>query len=158
MLSPAVPLDFANFYPRPPRGGRPSASQISYAGWQFLSTPSARRATFVRQMSWHDAKFLSTPSARRATPCAVHLRCMRQISIHALREEGDVAGIVHLRVLNRFLSTPSARRATCRRCRVYRWMAFLSTPSARRATFQTKRTGWGKEYFYPRPPRGGRPL
>ena len=33
------------FYPRPPRGGRPSPTR--YGAWQsrFLSTPSARRAT-----------------------------------------------------------------------------------------------------------------
>ena len=57
-------------------------------------------------------KFLSTPSARRAT-------CMRQeqnssicISIHALREEGDPTTPVTVRCMFLFLSTPSARRAT----------------------------------------------
>ena len=34
------------------------------------------------------------------------------ISIHALREEGDVAADVVILYRNRFLSTPSARRAT----------------------------------------------
>ena len=57
-------------------------------------------------------KFLSTPSARRATitvPCLVYAIV---ISIHALREEGDMVtaafGSAHIL----FLSTPSARRAT----------------------------------------------
>ena len=36
-----------------------------------------------------------------------------QISIHALREEGDVASNVALTHTVVFLSTPSARRATC---------------------------------------------
>ena len=35
-------------------------------------------------------RFLSTPSARRATQCRKVVRIMREISIHALREEGDV--------------------------------------------------------------------
>ena len=33
---------------------------------------------------------------------------------------------------------------------------FLSTPSARRATYQAGAWRSGCEYFYPRPPRGGR--
>ena len=56
--------------------------------------------------------FLSTPSARRAT---LHLDLFRQrseISIHALREEGDFLRRAHLIGNILFLSTPSARRAT----------------------------------------------
>ena len=34
---------------------------------QFLSTPSARRATEDLPEEWTDETFLSTPSARRAT-------------------------------------------------------------------------------------------
>ena len=34
---------------------------------------------------------------------------------------------------------------------------FLSTPSARRATLRRFRDSQGTTYFYPRPPRGGRP-
>ena len=34
-----------NFYPRPPRGGRPLPPQLPPQPPQFLSTPSARRAT-----------------------------------------------------------------------------------------------------------------
>ena len=56
-----------NFYPRPPRGGRQSSPYI----WMMVLT------------------FLSTPSARRATILAVHLDDGFDISIHALREEGD---------------------------------------------------------------------
>ena len=57
-----------NFYPRPPRGGRPSEIQNEPIDPEFLSTPSARRATVLRVVSWmYLFKFLSTPSARRAT-------------------------------------------------------------------------------------------
>ena len=79
--------------------------------------------------------FLSTPSARRAT----HNR-------------------VHLRILYLFLSTPSARRATCN---IFTYSTdykiFLSTPSARRATAAHSDDCAVRRYFYPRPPRGGRP-
>ena len=84
--------DMADFYPRPPRGGR-------------LPVRSTSAKT-------------------------------RTISIHALREEGDPMRLSSSAPRRLFLSTPSARRAT--RC---------GFPVLRRAG-----------YFYPRPPRGGRPL
>ena len=56
-----------HFYPRPPRGGR--------------------RAAYSMALSID--KFLSTPSARRATTGAEHGAPPANISIHALREEGD---------------------------------------------------------------------
>ncbi len=34
-----------DFYPRPPRGGRPNNTVLMQCFEQFLSTPSARRAT-----------------------------------------------------------------------------------------------------------------
>ena len=57
-----------------------------------------------------------------------------EISIHALREEGDGKTYALLLEGLRFLSTPSARRAT--------------TPDMSLWTLLS--------YFYPRPPRGGR--
>ena len=57
---------------------------------QFLSTPSARRATSaVRFKTQRRMTFLSTPSARRATDRDLRLVLDVAISIHALREEGD---------------------------------------------------------------------
>ena len=125
-----------HFYPRPPRGGRPTTSTLSQFFARFLSTPSARRATknlAVRHLLLDDfyprpprggrrwtamaksspSRFLSTPSARRATssfrypyrwkvyfyprpPRGGRRYLLNQIdncpliSIHALREEGDV--------------------------------------------------------------------
>ena len=79
--------------------------------------------------------FLSTPSARRATASTRSLAIHPLISIHALREEGDDAATLTLRAQIAFLSTPSARRATC-------WQG---------------RCRYRRRYFYPRPPRGGRP-
>ena len=39
------PPSTSNFYPRPPRGGRPAVVLEDYEETKFLSTPSARRAT-----------------------------------------------------------------------------------------------------------------
>ena len=55
----------------------------------FLSTPSARRATFGGYHLNKKKKFLSTPSARRATQMFQKFSACKEISIHALREEGD---------------------------------------------------------------------
>ena len=127
---------------------------------QFLSTPSARRATLKADglsaiernfyprpprggrlgISAHAttlAIFLSTPSARRATSSAADAAAVPVISIHALREEGDTNGLHPTFAIWEFLSTPSARRATMKR--------FVGC-------FQAQTN------FYPRPPRGGRLL
>ena len=79
---------------------------------QFLSTPSARRATASLIQSNGCEEFLSTPSARRATHIVGLPSKNRVISIHALREEGDTTFRTPQQSASRFLSTPSARRAT----------------------------------------------
>ena len=64
---------------------------------QFLSTPSARRATSQNSTKKTAlSKFLSTPSARRATGLGDKWFEDNQISIHALREEGDFAMLGHM--------------------------------------------------------------
>ena len=67
LLASAALSTASNFYPRPPRGGRQNHCQLQAQRAGFLSTPSARRATW--------------PCGRGVTA--------RPISIHALREEGD---------------------------------------------------------------------
>ena len=147
---------------------------------QFLSTPSARRATDVACVNANSQTlFLSTPSARRATRMARASTSLprnfyprpprggRQVTV------GEMFGILGFlstpsarratrprassSTSRRFLSTPSARRATwiCARTPV-RGSGFLSTPSARRATDVRVTSVEKITYFYPRPPRGGR--
>ena len=124
--------------------------------------------------------FLSTPSARRATDTFGCAEVTVQISIHALREEGDTRSRMKTAGFRAFLSTPSARRATNQKpsislpftiflstpsarratkmlCEKGNLMQFLSTPSARRATRRKSLQTQRKTNFYPRPPRGGRP-
>ena len=149
---------FFYFYPRPPRGGRHSTSGSRERKSLFLSTPSARRATYhsgvvyvfisisihaLREEGDLSAKQVLTlslyfyprpPRGGRPTRAPKHTE-RGYISIHALREEGDVAPIAVLRSSVLFLSTPSARRAT----------SGFGYPRASSIN------------FYPRPPRGGRP-
>ena len=82
--------------------------------------------------------------------------CGTDISIHALREEGDGDKIMLDKLNHLFLSTPSARRATRYDDRGQPYLEFLSTPSARRATTFPAAGKAAACYFYPRPPRGGR--
>ena len=61
-------LKVNDFYPRPPRGGRQGVLTKVGSWIEFLSTPSARRATVGITVPVDDeSEFLSTPSARRAT-------------------------------------------------------------------------------------------
>ena len=59
-------------------------------------------------------EFLSTPSARRATGKHISVHQEAGISIHALREEGDDKTDPGVSSATKFLSTPSVRRATLR--------------------------------------------
>ena len=64
---------------------------------EFLSTPSARRATSdAGESGVALGEFLSTPSARRATRLLGFRIVLFLISIHALREEGDQSRPIRL--------------------------------------------------------------
>ena len=109
-----------DFYPRPPRGGRQDTRSIYRRHGAFLSTPSARRATLFTVIGqikhW-------------------------KISIHALREEGDLLlGVDNTgRTRNFYPRPPRGGRPACRPCRKGGEKIFLSTPSARRATCHASR-------------------
>ena len=79
------------------------------------------------------------------------------ISIHALREEGDLGAQVRRVVERAFLSTPSARRAT--RDHVQRPLTTEISIHALREEGDLMSVSFLRsgDYFYPRPPRGGRP-
>ena len=125
---------------------------------QFLSTPSARRATSLLVELAPVCEFLSTPSARRATGGRALRPLFRGISIHALREEGD--GEQRAPVARSQISIHALREEgdPCPRGWLQSACAFLSTPSARRATRYFSKGIYTPCYFYPRPPRGGRPF
>ena len=123
-------------------------------------------------------QFLSTPSARRATGGFLPARFLWHISIHALREEGDLLDTPFFYFFTNFYPRPPRggrrRKGKAGRCprdfyprpprggRPRLWLTgtrrwrFLSTPSARRATIPVARVVLDCFDFYPRPPRGGR--
>ena len=80
-----------DFYPRPPRGGRPGRNTAPGRPSDFYPRPP-RGGRLERQRKKRSLEqFLSTPSARRATNPLHHANVSTVISIHALREEGDTA-------------------------------------------------------------------
>ena len=126
-----------NFYPRPPRGGRRAARDKSRP--VFPISIHALREEGDRLLLSGVRKprnFYPRPPRGGRPKFDEKTGLFENISIHALREEGD-----RLRVMS--------RRGT--------WL-FLSTPSARRATAVAVCLQLLIEHFYPRPPRGGRPV
>ena len=105
-----------NFYPRPPRGGRQGVAFAKSLAQQFLSTPSARRAT---------SSGLQAVSAH-------------EISIHALREEGDRSAGCRSTADYHFYPRPPRGGRPANSSGVMSSSLFLSTPSARRATEAAK--------------------
>ncbi len=125
----------ANFYPRPPRGGRlRHSSKLQQDKGYFYPRPPRGGRLCIPCACWLCPRFLSTPSARRATAHKCPHCAGLHISIHALREEGDLPWLSLCSAIGKFLSTPSARRATDA---PLIWATSLM-------------------YFYPRPLRGGR--
>ena len=139
----STPSGAQDFYPRPPRGGRPVAVSRQLLTEHFYPRPprGGRLADVVKQrvdflISIHALReegdvqcvincvqlfeFLSTPSARRATANIGEQAILNKISIHALREEGDGIRAQPATAASRFLSTPSARRATRAHCNGHR--------------------------------------
>ena len=146
-----------DFYPRPPRGGRRAQGSGRAAERNFYPRPPRGGRRIIYFPLPINLLFLSTPSARRATLCfrvcdsfvSISIHALREegdlryprppahqgISIHALREEGDPDYRLQDNDYSKFLSTPSARRATLSSmAKILRMLLFLSTPSARRAT------------------------
>ena len=178
---PCAPPTF-HFYPRPPRGGRPKVLRRVSMSFHFYPRPPRGGRLPDRQLRQLSSRISIHALREEGDPGhEIQRRAVQGISIHALREEGDIyrpcfrvecysflstpsarRATAHpggrVDSSERFLSTPSARRATpTLQTASSLWMAFLSTPSARRATGTFSRETCAPLYFYPRPPRGGRP-
>ena len=129
------PLCFSDFYPRPPRGGRRHLCRVPH-GLYEISIHVLREEGDCCGKPIQDAIYISIHALREeGDRSAVAVRGFRlKISIHALREEGDHSRLFSRRKPPGFLSTPSARRATRSDSSSSMLSQFLSTPSARRAT------------------------
>ena len=168
-----------DFYPRPPRGGRPRCQRIHDCR-QCISIHALRAEGDLRGHpdGSRSRNFYPRPPRGGRHYVAVLLVQFHAISIHALREEGDARFCKGRRRLSYFYPRPprGGRRAFLGRSP--RANRFLSTPSARRATRPVQ--GCARQAgisihalreegdpsqisaarlpvnFYPRPPRGGR--
>ena len=156
--SPVQPLRMVgNFYPRPPRGGRPVQKFIDDFRKAFLSTPSARRATMQRcpPGGLPGDFYPRPPRGGRHPPLGVMCAAFR-ISIHALREEGDLMVQRPACALANFYPRPprGGRRGGfgvgCR-------LQIISIHALREEGDSRWSASWSRaQNFYPRPPRGGR--
>ena len=125
------------FYPRPLRGGRRGVLSFDGTKSEFLSTPSARRATPVRRGAWSRRgyfyprplrggrpRYLVPPRAsfsnfyprplRGGRPAGPGIRPDLQHFYPRPLRGGRQSAHTDVFNLGRFLSTPSARRATIR--------------------------------------------
>ena len=122
-----------NFYPRPPRGGRrPWLIRFTMQSYFYPRPPRGGRRGIKGGIA-KGGVFLSTPSARRATPVMLATPDRSTISIHALREEGDIGSGEVLAPTPNFYPRP---------------------PRGGRPRGSRRNNKMGD--FYPRPPRGGR--
>ena len=126
--------------------------------FKFLSTPSARRATsrpFPSPRSSTDF-YPRPPRGGRRFSCQPK-GAKPDISIHALREEGDSPAFNGSNDHIRFLSTPSARRATSLNGLGRSPENNFYPRPPRGGRLAGRANGWDTTLdFYPRPPRGGR--
>ena len=174
---------WTNFYPRSPRGERPSpAASTPPRPPSFLSTLPARGATADGQPVGHHVLFLSTLPARGATFACPHPHPLGDISIHAPREGSDGAvtedgtryGIISIhapregsdprrlaalpgREFDFYPRSPRGERPALHLLPGGQG-AFLSTLPARGATGADGGRPDRRRDFYPRSPRGERPL
>ena len=133
--SAVMPYTIINFYPRPPRGGRPVSVPVRYSSFlNFYPRPPRGGRRGMRRGSPDLRNFYPRPprGGRRRQPVQWPRRF--SISIHALREEGDL---------------PLGRNETARKISIH---ALREEGDVREDSQRRK-----DRNFYPRPPRGGRP-
>ena len=133
--------DEPHFYPRPPRGGRPTSNSRTRTCTRFLSTPSARRATLHPTAGREHVRdfYPRPPRGGRLALLAFSFRAFC-ISIHALREEGDRLCRVLPRMQKHFYPRPPRGGRPNMLGQFAGAARFLSTPSARRATDGNQQT------------------
>ena len=167
-----------DFYPRPPRGGRPSVRSASHRRFYFYPRPP-RGGRHFRSGHGLIAVIISIHALREeGDVIRVGNLLVGNISIHALREEGDGRFwakkvprhhfyprpprggrperiTITIKPNNFYPRPPRGGRPISGHSQQHQ-KRFLSTPSARRATGQASVPFRPSRYFYPRPPRGGR--
>ena len=149
-----------NFYPRPPRGGRPtSAPATSTAATHFYPRPprGGRPCCVLSFIPFHGHFYPRPPRGGRQV-YEWSCKALGEISIHALREEGD-RQVPLQPVRQRPISIHALREEGDR---VVFSPLYLFTDISIHALREEgdhslSKCPCGLCYFYPRPPRGGRP-
>ena len=137
MIRPGSRSTHGYFYPRPPRGGRHVHKGHPRRSLSISIHALREEGDYSADPSSTDSNNFYPRPPRGGRPVFfLQLTLFQVISIHALREEGDSLCSWRPHHADRFLSTPSARRATAWQDGMFRW----------------------DFHFYPRPPRGGRPI
>ena len=148
----------SHFYPRPPRGGRRPAGSCCRC-WMSISIHALREEGDDAEAEFDKLPIISIHALREEGDSKAHkpsrqwsyfyprpprggrhewygrIKDAEAISIHALREEGDLANIGEQAILNK-ISIHALRE---------------EGDALKRLKF------YDRPYFYPRPPRGGRP-
>ena len=135
----------SDFNPRPPRGGRRPRPRPAALSAKFQSTPSARRATMPSPYS-RNVLLISIHALREEGDLWLpRIRRPDTISIHALREEGDARRYGTDAGAGNF--NPRPPRGGRRDCgdRFVFLSEFQSTPSARRATLNFLHTSGDRD-------------
>ena len=127
-----------NFYPRPPRGGRRMHASSPCSRSYFYPRPPRGGRPPPPLCGLVGVKISIHALREEGDLRPPHRPRCQFISIHALREEGDRTSASPTSASTAFLSTPSARRATDTKAAFAPSHEFLSTPSARRATAKTE--------------------
>ena len=124
----------SDFYPRPPGGGRHSSALLLRRRRAFLSTPSGWRATTTRtDLPMFLKNFYPRPPGGGRLEQKQRLLAESVISIHALRVEGDIC------------------------TKPFCWPRWISIHALRVEGDPGRAGDHGREdHFYPRPPGGGR--
>ena len=170
----------SDFYPRPPRGGRPASTRrtlrplrisihaLREEGDPFRRPRGSRARNFYPRPPRGGRRFLARrcgcrqyfyprPPRGGRLPILPRENDLAKISIHALREEGD--GVARLAlVCSDMISIHALREEGDLLGGKLFWMVSYFYPrpprGGRRAARAAERS---RQYFYPRPPRGGRP-
>ena len=134
---PAAPVPHRDFYPRPPRGGRRSNERPACAPAYFYPRPP-RGGRHKARPRVEIEIIISTHALREEGDLIQWLTGVGcgGISTHALREEGD-GGRLYAGILHPPISTHALREE---------------------GDGTDSQTGTDHRHFYPRPPRGGRQL
>ena len=149
-----------DFNPRPPRGGRPPINtNISKRLYFNPRPPRGGRRCFKGSVAGYMIISIHALREEGDVIDTERKKVKALISIHALREEGDVNLLCKIFVVLlisihalREEGDGSMPRSVC----IF-WI-FQSTPSARRATCKCFLDRDVLQHFNPRPPRGGRRL